>query len=412
MNNEEKLQEIAKNRGINTGKTYSKVGSALSNSAGHQSRLQWEKLPLLKDEASRLSDIIKSEDRRVVPVLLSNTRINTYGHLIENIEDPKSYRYRMSNNAFTLLKRKCTSNPEVKNNINSWIHEEGTQARLLTRLNMKHREKTNRELEKSGPEVTRECFAVVAKESSRSYAVAWADKIVKLIAAEFPKDSRCELSYHPQSTGVSLSITLARPFDIDEGTKVGQVYRAGVKVKLFDNAKGAAEFRDFMLRAWCANGMIAPARSNKRSKANHVGYSFMDRIHEMLKGHSDFMNEVSGLLRKANAQKILDKDDGSTLGAQEIFKRLIVLDYVSLENVSESNMLEKLMTAWEYEPINKLSGAIHAITRMAHTNPWESKWAQDELEEQAGNLLYQQNYVLPRLTEQQESLFVRDNPSN
>jgi hypothetical protein len=74
-----------------------------------------------------------------------------------------------------------------------------------------------------------------------------------------------------------------------------------------------------------------------------------------------------------------------------VFRALIKAGYVSAPDGAEV-AVDNYHQAWLKEPGETRSAYVNAITRAAHESPWSNPWATDELEEQAGKLLY--NHVV------------------
>lgn len=55
--------------------------------------------------------------------------------------------------------------------------------------------------------------------------------------------------------------------------------------------------------------------------------------------------------------------------------------------------------AWDAEPGDSVAHVHNAITRAAHTAPTSKTWADDDVEEQASELLYQKVHVLAEIPE-------------
>ena len=80
---------------------------------------------------------------------------------------------------------------------------------------------------------------------------------------------------------------------------------------------------------------------------------------------------------------ILDMGDPA-----QCFTMLVEKGFVKVAGVERKDLVGRLVKAWEFDRGASRANVINAVTRAAHTNTWKSAWAQEELEVQAGQLVY------------------------
>lgn len=69
---------------------------------------------------------------------------------------------------------------------------------------------------------------------------------------------------------------------------------------------------------------------------------------------------------------------------------------LNVPGVPDEQLAGRIMTSWQAEPDDTIQGLVNAVTRAAHEWQWKpSSWAEDDLEEQAGQLLYARVIELP-----------------
>jgi hypothetical protein len=113
-----------------------------------------------------------------------------------------------------------------------------------------------------------------------------------------------------------------------------------------------------------------------------------------VKAYTDLAMEKMGHFvakwSEANGEDILAKYADEEISDMEtLFKRLVQNRVVHVAGVKPDDMVQRLVKAWEIEPARTRAGVLNAITRIAHTETWQSPWTELELEQGAGDLLFQ-----------------------
>ena len=380
------------------------VGEALNGDSVLASRMladqkERESLPFIQDAVADFNDVIRAEDRQShVRTFRNGINVSKDGRLaVYNVSKPHTeisafapvpVTYEITENTWGQLVQYAPKNA-LKHNVNSWLGDKTTKCRILTRNT------------KSGND--REAYGLVSAGGPNSYyqydAHLMADRLTSLL----PADTKCKINYDRQTTNTSITCLTGRHFNVDEisnGVTVGQAFEAGISVKTNDNGNGSYKFRYYVQRGICNNGLIIDL--GNKFRVYHRGYLVDNKIARIAEKAVNFFEDFHTLWKDANFKSFAD-NDGTPLGALDAIKRLVSHKLVQVPNVSNADLVQNIFCAWQKEPQNSVTGVINGITRAAHESTWESKWSQEDLEEQAGSILYQQNYVLRPLTKAMQS---------
>lgn len=347
---------------------------------------EYEARAMAKDALQSLKAKIESEQRRDDIVEVKDLRIDDRGVLVGG-----KANLAISENAFSQLINGYRGTagehlPTVlRGNFNLWAGKSDKTVRLRTR--------------NPQPDGTRTAFAAV----SRKYEVFDIHQVAAELIKLIPADARATWMY--EGTRAQIDICLAPTHKVNE-LGVGRVHRVHLLVGTGDDGKTAAEVEFAIERARCIN--FTRIRDERvMFHQRHMGKKFVAMFRTALSKANVALEIFGEMWRDANKSAMVDKHDGSPLSAEETFRRLIAHEYVHVPHVSNADTLARLLDAYGKEPG---PGAAHinmAITRMAHESAkdWQSPWVVQDLERQAGDLLFQKVYVLPRMTEEQKASF-------
>jgi len=377
---------------------------------GTNRRNKWETTPLFVDAVEDFSKVIEAEDRTVTAHRVSNLVVRHNGLLIDAHEDGDT-EFDISPNAWRQLKKFSPKRLQQKREqFNYWRRQLETtgykgpqECRMLSRKKENQDYHLNQFTKEGGEE--RDLFGIVSKESNRSYQVHWSDEILRQLAKSCPKDARAVIRYNRDAVLTTADITLNAPHEIELSAKVNQLFRAGIRTKNRDNGNGGYSHSLMVWSDACSNGMAIPSFANKLW-TSHKGKSFLVRVQEMIEYSSNFMEQFSNLWKDANIRSIKDSNDDTTLGNRDCLERLVALEYISVDGIEPGHLVNLFMEALQYNPGKEWAKILDAITLTAHAyDGWRSPFCQEDLEEQAGELLYQQVQVLDPLTKDQNEYF-------
>ena len=345
-------------------------------------RQQFDDLPLMRDSLDTFIGLIKAEERKDYIAPLSGVRITDEG-LITGINGsllptPQGQQTLASFGPKTMDSR-------LRQNVNLWASESPKTVKFRTRNPQEDGKRFH--------------FATV----SQKYSVFDADQVAQdLIDGGLPLDARGETKYDGHRW--SFTSELAPTFKVEE-LGVGRVFRVLVKISGADDRSQGLRAEFQAKRIKCIN---CTTMTDKRLvfKRKHMG-EIRGLFAQSMGAVETAMQEFSNLWAEANTEALVDKATGDGLSAEETFKRLIAHGYVSVPHVKKADLLSKLMGAFEEEPGSSSASIHNAITRLAHegASGWASPWYMDDLEEQAGKLLFQRVLTLPGMTDQQAGLF-------
>jgi hypothetical protein len=390
-----------------------KRGTPMKPGWGISRREKWENLPSFVDAADAYAWRVVNEDRRITEIPVHEFVVNHQGYGMSEMGGDYDYeKFSISPNAYRQI---CDFRPdsyrEYKFQFNYWRGEmeKGKKRKYMRLAHRVFYDGTRCDFTRP-----RDLFAAFRGQldTRRGYQVHWTYELLQKQAQALPKTARAEIRYDYRTLETSADITLNAPRVIEESAQVGQLFRIGLRVR--DCDRGCKKLRSYPIvwRDGCNNGFAIPT-FGKKTETTHRGVNFLSRVLEIQETSEEFFQGFHDIWREANTQHIVDKHDGTTLGAEQIYKRLIAQELIVVPGVSHSVLLDRFMTAYEYEPaINILepfaSDIYNGITA-THLAPWESSFAVDEIEERVGQLLYnvipERNYSLAANTEEQDALF-------
>lgn len=349
-------------------------------------RKQYEEEPTVGEAMDKFIGQIKAEDRKDYTAPVKNLWIDKVGVL-----QGANGGVLLTENGYTQLVNnfRGTGAADVpvrlRNNVNLWAYKSEKFAMLRTR--------------NPQPNGVRVGYAAVGSR----YGACDLDEIAAMVADAMPKDAHATTLY--KDAHGTINVSLAPTYNVEE-LGVGRLHRVIASISSADDGTERIRVRYKAQRIRCIN--CTTLMDNRLVFARkHVGDSVKEIFQLALYKAGEAMEIFSAKWREANEKAILDKNDGSALSAEETFKRLVAHGYITVGGIKKPLLVSKLMDAFHAEPG---AGAAHinmAITRLAHEGlgSWKSPWIVEDLEEQAGNLLFQSVYVLKALSTEQEEAF-------
>jgi len=343
------------------------------------------KLPSLADACSDLIDQIDSENRRIGHIRLSDCRIDSEGSLRSSSS--------MDNQPIALLEQGfrglCQRAPKdvpkgLRSNVNSWLGRKSGKANVAKLRILDHAEK--------GPAA----FATI----SGRYVEFDGDLIAELVARTLPSDCRGSVKYQGDGGRWQITAELARPFCA--GTdRASEIHRIALKFRGSDNGTRGVSTSLDAIRQICSNGIKISDRALLK-RVRHVGDPL--RIVEQITGALQLANEATESFGRrwglALDNRFTCSETGVFLTANEAIERLVATT-INVPHIKPADLTERLLDAHKAEPDPSVAGVLNSITRAAHegANDWKSVWHQEDLEEMAGDLLYQPVWTLDPLIE-------------
>lgn len=336
-------------------------------------RQQWENLPFVDESCDALIERIKSEQRIDVVTAIKNLSVDHIGVLRGT-----SVGLVMEAIGWNQLAKFAPDSMDsrLKTNLNTWMRSSDKKTKLRTR----------------NPNVAtnlRQCFASVGTSYS---SFDW-DQLASVIKnTKYPNDARAEVKY--DGSRATFEVVLHNPYDIDE-LSVGRAFRVAIVISSADNGTEGYRIKFKAVRIACINCTLI-ADENLVFRTTHRGNKTAEVIEAAVRASSHALDNFAARWSAAYTKMYHDRYDGTQLGAEETFKRLIAAKKIVIPHMDRDELLANLMTAWTLEPGDTVAHVNSAITRMAHesASSWKSPWYQEDLEETAGELLYQKNYVL------------------
>lgn len=229
-----------------------------------------------------------------------------------------------------------------------------------------------------GPRYNRECDA---------------DKAAALIKRHLPATgARGEMTYQDGRWSVDL-LWHSRLLD-HEKVVAGEVFQGGIRVTSADNGTERLRVKRALRRNSCRNFIIIDVAEVEVGSTHHNR-----KLAQWLVGQLRAANEALAPFVErwnlANQRALLD---ASRTDPGEAFGKLVETGLlVTPPGYSDKDFVDRLVAAHSAEGgysaprdrVIRIADATNAVSRAAHENAWSSPWIQQDLEEQAGQLLYQ-----------------------
>lgn len=229
---------------------------------------------------------------------------------------------------------------------------------------------------------SRALYGAVGPKYPHEYGM---DRVISDVQAMFPGEARGTLTYDSASTRWRVDACVGAEFE----PVVGDVYRMGLRYGAHD-AGGGSYYADlYGIRVRCVN--FTKIHGLKRlGRVRHVG-SLTDlqaRVRDLIEIGADAVSAYAGAVREANESAICERALSGDGDARAVFAALISGGYLPAPGGPEA-AAEAYFNAWAVEPGHTRLDFVNAATRAAHEGSWSSPWVTEEIEESAGQLLYQ-----------------------
>lgn len=224
----------------------------------------------------------------------------------------------------------------------------------------------------------RELYAVVSNRFNSDCDV---DEICKILS-EKDSNTRATSLYDGEKFRFDL---LYHSDIVPENCVAGEVFKAGVTVRSSDNGTQGIKISPFVIRNLCLN-LIILSRSEQNISLTHLRKNLKEDLQDSIDLAFSKVKDFKEKWESANKENILE--DLFNKDPQEVFTKLVKAGHVRVPGVSQKDMVNRLFLAWQMEPGFTRAAICNAITRSAHMDKWSNIWATSQMEEQGGAFLY------------------------
>jgi hypothetical protein len=375
--------------------TFFAVGTPLAQSgvdAFQRERQDFDKLPLLANGVTELVKKIKSEDRFevIIPinelVASDDLKIKVPGLGSFYLCNIQTLQALMDQTPVDMACARYLSlcSPELRaKNINYWLQQKKSDKNKMCKLRLRNG--------RAGHEI----FAVVSK----NYTCYDAHRAAELFTEEAPKDAKVEIIYDQAQAKARIQALFHTEISAKDGV-VGEVFKVGSGLSTDDTGGGSLASRALAWRALCLNftNMMVSSDIGRRK---HMGTEII--IRAAVKGYiAESFSRIAPFTEAWNysakedviATAVPIEPEDEPLDIKDIYNSMLNVfagiterELVPLRG-RKADRIERLMQAWEKEPVPTRVGVINALTRLAHSEPQSSPWDEDDIQDAASDLLF------------------------
>jgi len=349
----------------------------------------YKALPFTPEAAERHTATIAAEQRKDRVIKPCEWRLDINGHIrqLTNGALDAKVSAALSESAWTQLSQRQTEIPAanaardaIRGNMNTWLGQ------VPDKIEVKARVRTHG--------AGRQIYGIVSS-GKRGYTAYDGDAVLRDIAKVLP-DMRCEVKYDAETTRLRARAIIQAPIDIPAFSGVGRIHQAGIQFTTRDDGMGSLAGSGFISRVRCKNHTLVEERSSS-IRRRHVGNfeTLRAQISTLFGKLPEMIAELQNLWSRAAAEYYLDSETNEKLSAPEAIARLVHAGHVPTGGLSVEEAVDAYVSAWRAEESpHSAQGVLMAVQRAAHESSWKTKWAEDEVEQAASGLLYQNVYVL------------------
>lgn len=377
--------------GIDTGRTFFPHGTEVhSKNVAKRDRAEFLTLPTVGDGMEALRNTVFAEDRRDHTIDLGNVSIDARG-LVCPVADKDGAPIAGLTPTEVGWTRLASFAPEavpsgLRTNVNAWASKrKGDQAVIRTRA-------------LPGAGEGRELWGVV----SPKYVPYDLDAIAADVAAAMPSDARVRVRYDRQR--VRMDVVLCNPHHYPDSSGVGSVgeaHRLALRITSADDGTAGFRLQWIAERIRCINLTLLRGR-NTVFHARHTQADLGDKVREALAVQGEVMEAFAATWRDSWTRFYVDGvKGGANLDGMEALRRIVANGF-RIPGQGRDGTWEAVKAAMDAEPGDTVAHVHNALTRAAHEAPtsWKSRWADDDTEEKAADLLYQRVHVLAEVPEE------------
>ncbi len=328
------------------------------------------KLPTLATVCDELAATIRGEARTTIVAPLGECRIDAEGKLTRG-----GAALALGEQAYKGLQSRAPDDVHtgLRGNLNAWLGRKGAATVHLRTL--------KRTPEQGGGRLA---FAAV----SDRYQPFDGDAAADLIARTLPTECRGSIRYGNDGGRWQIEAHLARPFNAPGVARRDEIHSIAIRFRGADDGTGSVVADMKAIRWICSNG-IKIADVALLERVRHVGARdrFVTGIEAAIGATERAARSFGEAWGAAHGRRFTCATTGEALTADAAIKRLVARGDLHVPHARD--LEERILAAWEFERGDTAGDVLNAITRCAHNSGWKSQWYQDDLEDQAGTLLYQ-----------------------
>lgn len=378
-----KEQEIASRHGLAGGETWYADGTALAESGQAYARREaeaYDKLPNAYDAAVAHQAVIASELRRDVPITLRECKLDMFGEL----QTPGG-SLEIGPAAWSRIVAEAPKDARIPANVNSWIGQIPHKSRIA-------RTRTVGALSEA-----REVYALV----SHKYAPLDSDRVLMQVARAMP-GCKADVEYDADTTRMRARVYVQAPVDVAAFNGVGRVHQAGVQVTTRDDGLGSLQVEGFLMRIRCLNHSLSTTNTAVRRKKHMGATADLQRsIQQVIGTLPELIEEMRALWTRSAAEHYVDSASGGRISVSEAVSRMIHFKHLPTCGLSADDAHDRYMDAWRAEEsVYSAAGIVMAVQRAAHEGSWRTRWADEEIETAAGELLSRTSWALPEIKDE------------
>lgn len=392
-------QDLAIVNGFNLKPTVYALGTPV-NQIGvdnyRASRAQYDELPSVEEVVNNLIEKIKEEDRydfeTEIPSFSyteNNILFDEEGRLL--IPTPWALKQLIErsrpqsgiNHEAALKAASYVSDPSCpkwlrKDIVNYYLHH---ALKNKKPINVVFRTREPIYISGVDKEIHNQLFAVVSNRYNRDCDTDVLARIMAKNVEEIGVPAKAEAIYD----GQRFKMTVWYHSDI-ETPVAGELFKAGVIIESADDGSRGISVTPTVWRNLCLNFIILD-KATQTIKFTHLKSDLYESISDAIDLSMSKVSVFGEVWAEANKEKIINsiyKDYDAT----SVFEALVKQGHIKISGCDRNEMVARLVNAWSKEPGYTRADIVNAITRAAHENSWSSPWTTTELEEQAGELLY------------------------
>jgi hypothetical protein len=390
-------EAIAKSLGFSSKPPVFEIGTVV-NSTGvdnfRRSRQEWSAMPALPELARSFTDRVRAEQRKDLLVDATTCRVSTDGMIHGFNGQPHLMSERAMNGLATHITpggasylKECP--PDLRaTNLNHWLlRAEQRDARASKAAGhevIKSKQLTMRTRARKGGK--REVFSVVGPK----YAAFDVDAVAREAAKGIGGDARGTITYD------GYKMTLDAMFHSNiapENAVAGEFFKGTVRIQAADDGTGAIRCSLGLWRNLCRNLIIVDFDKVLVGSRKHIGtQTIAADVAQLMTEASDRIKLIVGKWSEASTENVIERYDLQDV--DEVFRGLVLNDCVHVTGCKGEDLVKRLHESWEREPGYSKTAILNAITRAAHEHTWSSWSDSEDLESQAGELLYQKVWNL------------------
>ena len=355
------------------------MGTALvadGTRAYRESRTSFEDMPFASAALADHTERIRAERRTDVRTPLSSLTMVPSGALQR---DPGRAPLPITEDAFRQLVERagipygtgyltrCPAHLRATN-VNYWLTRRAVSAKEVVLRARKIRDEW-------------QGYAIVSPE----YTAVDSDVIAKAVAEAIPEHARASVVY--DGTRTRINVLFHAPGDMD--ARVGSNYKAGIQVTSGDTGNACLEVKALLYQAVCVN-LTTAARAQDVLSAVHRGNNLQQQLQDAIQVAMSKVEPFVKAWQEAETRSLIE---GSVVGG-DVEPAIVALVRSRLipnpGGIKDEELVRRIRSCYWMAPNATVAGVVNAVTRAAHTSSWGSPWAQDELQDAAGEMVWNQ----------------------